>query len=253
MGDEDEAPKRPMIAARERGPGPARYSLPPTAGFLGHDPSKHMSPAYSFGLPARSQFREGRHIPGPKYFIDPEITRRGKEGFDRFTMKQRHGELSTFKTPAPSQYTHEKVHPPNEAHAPVYSMGSRTRFRKKDTVPAASSYDMPALIGPRIPNKPAAAAHSFAVRPNIGGYSEDLARTPGPGAYTPIEPNVIKTKKPRYSFGKRTTLPGDTTVKPGPGTYKPEGVYINKPKAPAFPVGIRHSDFVTPLIVDVTD
>ena len=89
--------------------------------------------------------------------------------------------------------------------------------RKKDTVPAPSSYDMPGLIGPRIPNKPAAAAHSFAVRPNIGGYSEDLARTPGPGNYTPIDPNVIKTKKPKYSFGSRTTLPGDTTVKPGPG------------------------------------
>lgn len=30
------------------GPGPGRYGLPPTVGFVGHDFTKLTSPAYSF-------------------------------------------------------------------------------------------------------------------------------------------------------------------------------------------------------------
>lgn len=30
------------------GPGPGRYGLPPTVGFIGHDFTKPTSPAYSF-------------------------------------------------------------------------------------------------------------------------------------------------------------------------------------------------------------
>lgn len=30
------------------GPGPGRYGLPPTIGFIGHDFTKPTSPAYSF-------------------------------------------------------------------------------------------------------------------------------------------------------------------------------------------------------------
>jgi len=39
--------------------------------------------------------------------------------------------LVTFKTPAPGAYSPEKVHPQGERHAPVYSMGNRTRYRKR--------------------------------------------------------------------------------------------------------------------------
>ena len=38
--------------------------------------------------------------------------------------------LDTFKTPSPGAYSPEKVHPQGERHAPAYSMGSRTRYRK---------------------------------------------------------------------------------------------------------------------------
>lgn len=37
----------------------------------------------------------------------------------------------TFKTPGPGTYRPEKVHPQGERHAPTYSMGSRTRYRKR--------------------------------------------------------------------------------------------------------------------------
>ena len=38
MADDDEAPKRPMIAARERGPGPARYVIQPMIAALDRGP-----------------------------------------------------------------------------------------------------------------------------------------------------------------------------------------------------------------------
>ena len=54
-----------------------------------------------------------------------------------------------------------------------------------------------------------------------------------------------------YSF-KLLSLT-DSTQKPGPGAHYPERVYINKRSPPKFSMGIRHSDYTTPLIVEVTE
>ena len=43
----------------------------------------------------------------------------------------------------------------------------------------------------------------------------------------------------------------DNTKKPGPGEYYPENVLITKPNAPKISLGIRHSEFMTPLILEV--
>ena len=45
----------------------------------------------------------------------------------------------------------------------------------------------------------------------------------------------------------------DSTQKPGPGAHYPERVHINKKSPPRFSMGIRHSDYTTPLIVEVTE
>ena len=45
----------------------------------------------------------------------------------------------------------------------------------------------------------------------------------------------------------------DSTKIPGPGAYSPDKVYVNKPAAPKFSLGIRHSEFVSPLIIEVRD
>lgn len=37
-----------------------------------------------------------------------------------------------FKTPSPSAYYKERVHPQGEKKAPTYSMGSRTKYRKSE-------------------------------------------------------------------------------------------------------------------------
>lgn len=39
----------PMIHARMTGPGPAKYKLPGTTGYMDHDGTKKKMPAFSFG------------------------------------------------------------------------------------------------------------------------------------------------------------------------------------------------------------
>jgi hypothetical protein len=74
----------------------------------------------------------------------------------------------------------------------------------------------------------------------------------------------VKERKPAYSLQGRTYVPAgdfliprahssDNTKKPGPGTHSPEKVAVHKKHAPAFSMGVRHSDYTTPLIVDVPD
>ena len=48
-------------------------------------------------------------------------------------------------------------------------------------------------------------------------------------------------------------VPIDTHTTPGPGVYKPEGVTVNKRSAPTYSLGIRHSEYMTPLILEVSD
>lgn len=124
-------------------------------------------------------------------------------------------------------------------------------------------------------------------RSQTGCFSEDLARTPGPGRYNTLDPNSVKGKAPAYSLLGRNNLPGgmfcfmihficsaailfvvivhpilhyivlpffsDSTQKPGPGAHMPEKVIVNRKAAPSFSLGIRHSEFVTPLIVEIAE
>lgn len=45
-------------------------------------------------------------------------------------------------------------------------------------------------------------------RAKTGGFSEDLAKTPGPGRYDTTDPSVTKTKRPAYTMGPRSFMPG---------------------------------------------
>lgn len=122
-----------------------------------------------------------------------------------------------------------------------------------DPTPSPNSYSLPAMLGSKVPNRFASAAYSMAGRGLTGGFAEDLAKTPGPGRYNAITPDTYIRRNPAYSMLGRSYLPGDSTIKPGPGAYSPEKVYINKTSAPKFSMGIRHSEYITPLIVEVRD
>ncbi|CAH1796692.1 unnamed protein product [Owenia fusiformis] len=243
--------KEIIISARERGPGPGRYALPSTCGDEAHDATKHKKPSYSFGR----RFKLSSFIcsPGPCYSINPHITRNGRDGTPVYSMLSRQKEINEFKTPAPGCYHPEKVHPPGERHSCKYSMGFRTRCRKRDLNPASNVYALPPVMGSTQANKQSYPSWSMTGRSHARNFAEDLAKTPGPGQYNAVQPNVMRNQAPRYSLLGRNHMPGDGTVKPGPGAHRPEVVDLNKPAAPKHSLGIRHSEFVTPLIMECKD
>ena len=190
--------------------------------------------------------------PGPVYFVNPYITRHGRDGTPMYSILGRQNDPNCFKTPSPGTYSPEKVHPQGERYAPAYSVGARSRYRKRDGNPAPNIYCLPQLLGPRQPNRLTDPSHSMTGRTDVGSYCEDLSKTPGPGQYNAIEPNIIRTKRPQYSMQGRSYMPRDNTQKPGPGQHSPEKVNLNKPNPPKPSLGIRHSDFVTPLLLPST-
>ncbi|XP_071261902.1 protein CIMAP1D-like isoform X2 [Salvelinus alpinus] len=254
----EEVKKRPIIAGREKGPGPGRYALPPTIGFIGHDFTKPTNPAYSFHGRMSNNLYGVDSSPGPQYYIDAKITRFGRDGNPAYSML---GRLNTafslaglFQTPGPGAYSPENAPPCNtQRRPPSYTMGSRTRYRTIDSVPAPNKYCLPALMGPQVPTKPASASYTMSRHCKLGGPSEDLSKTPGPGRYNSTDPSVYLPRQPAFSMLGRHGFPNDATLKPGPGTHNPEKVTVHKPRAPAFSLGIRHSEFVTPLVVNVAD
>lgn len=50
-----------------------------------------------------------------------------------------------------------------------------------------------------------------------------------------------------------TCFPADRTQKPGPGAHSPEKCQISYRKAPTYSLGVRHSEYMCPLIIDVSD
>ena len=87
-------------------------------------------------------------------------------------------------------------------------MGARTRYRKRDASPSPNSYTLPSLLGSRVPNKQASSAYSMAGRPITGSFSEDLAKSPGPGRYDTTEIVAYSPKAPAYSMLSRRTKAG---------------------------------------------
>lgn len=45
----------------------------------------------------------------------------------------------------------------------------------------------------------------------------------------------------------------DNTQKPGPGAHSPEKATVTKRVSPAVSMGIKHSEYICPLIIDTSD
>ncbi|KAB1251498.1 Outer dense fiber protein 3 [Camelus dromedarius] len=196
-------------------PGP-KYLIPPTMGFVKHTPTKLRAPAYSFrGAP---MLLAENCSPGPRYSVNPKILRTGKDVGPAYSILGRH-HTKTMLTPGPG--------------------------------PAA--YMLPVVMGPHTVGKVSQPSFSIKGRSKLGSFSDDLhkARTPGPAAYRQTDVQVTKFKAPQYTMAARVEPPGDKTLKPGPGAHSPEKVTMTKPCAPIVTFGIKHSDYMTPLVVDV--
>ncbi|KAH0625814.1 hypothetical protein JD844_034097 [Phrynosoma platyrhinos] len=226
--------------------------LPPTVGFVNHDYTRFTSPAYSFHQRLNNSIHLKDSSPGPCYYVEPELTRFGRARGPSYSILARakpQGKLEV-RTPGPATYSPERVPPPAQQRPPSYSIGARTKYRLVDPVPAPNSYTLPSLLGPRVPSKPSSPSFTITGWNARGSYSEDLRQTPGPGCYKTTDPNVYLCRSPAFSMLGRFKKPTSTFCTPGPGAHSPEKVTVHRTGAPSYSLGIRHSDFLMPLILD---
>jgi len=244
---------RVPIAATYAGPGPNVYKLPSLTGKIDHDPrsSHDERPAWSFGL--KSGKFDYESSPGPVYKPDDRVTKVGLDGTPKYSLYGRPTNLKQFQTPGPGTYEPEKAGVATFHQSPRYSFRARTKHAQEEKTPAPNSYSLPGLLCKTVESsRTQAPVYSLRGRSKIGGFSEDLTKTPGPGTYVTTDPSTYKTKRPLYSITGRNMLPSDGTVKPGPGAHSPEKVKVGT-SAPSFTFGVRHSVYLTPLICPVED
>ncbi|XP_062403364.1 ciliary microtubule associated protein 1B [Sardina pilchardus] len=239
---------RGPIAAFYSSPGP-KYALPGATGLNQHDPRKLKGPAFSFGT--RHRLFSNDCSPGPGYLVPSNITRVGRDGTPAYSLYSRRKDPQLFQTPGPGRYFPEKSGKMAYLSAPAYSLSARTRGFRNDQTPGPAAYMLPPVLGPTTVNKTSAPTFSLTGRSKIGSFHEDLQKTPGPGSYRVVDPCTYTHKAPQYSMIGRNAMPGDTTTKPGPGAHHPEQVTFTRGKAPSFSFGIRHSEFIAPLITAV--
>ncbi|CAM4682690.1 ciliary microtubule associated protein 1A [Lepidochelys kempii] len=241
-------PHRPRgpIMAHFTSPGP-KYAIQGTTGYLKHNPTKRKAPAYTF-KGARPSLLEACS-PGPRYYVEPSMTRKGKEVAPAYTMCGR-PKVKTEVTPGPSDYSTEKSKKHVYESAPVHSMSFRTGSFRVDSTPGPGAYTIPRVMGPNTVDKTASPCYSMKWKSKLGRFDEDLHKTPGPAAYKKTDTDVYKKRAPKYSMSSRTK-PAGTVRHPGPGDYHPGKVTLTKPCAPVVTFGIRHSEYTMPLTVDV--
>jgi len=176
------------------------------------------------------------------------------DGTPHYSLYGRQQDGTSFKPPGPGAYSPEGSGPSSKPMPPAYSFGVRHKHRKTDNTPAANCYTLPNMLGTTIQSaKRQAPCYSLTGRNKTGSFHEDLQKTPGPGAYNTTNPNNYRQQQPQYSMTSRNIMPGDSTMKPGPGAHSPERVWVHKNQQPQFSFGIRHSQYLAPLIVDVQD
>uniref|UniRef100_A0A3B1K7N9 Ciliary microtubule associated protein 1B n=1 Tax=Astyanax mexicanus TaxID=7994 RepID=A0A3B1K7N9_ASTMX len=242
-------PHRPRgpIAALYRSPGP-KYGLPAVTGINDHDPRKRKAPAFSFGT-RHKQFSLSCS-PGPGHLVPSNITKVGRDGTPAYSLYSRPRDPKPFQTPGPGKYSPEISGKTTFYSAPAYSLSGRSNGYRRDQSPGPAAYMLPNVMGSNTVSKRSAPNFSFSGRLKVGSFHEDLQKTPAPGTYSVVDPNIYTPRSPHYSMTGRNMMPGDTTKKPGPGTYCPEQVTFTRLKAPSFSFGIRHSEYTAPPIID---
>lgn len=244
---------RGPIAAMYSSPGPC-YGLPGLVGQRTHDPRSGHSKAPSFPFGVRHGKFSDDCSPGPCYFPSPKVNRDGQDGTPHYSLYSRQRDSTQFKTPGPGAYKPESVGQCAHYRHPAYSFGIRNRHRRIDESPAPNKYQVPAVLGKTVDSgKPQAPQYSMSSRFKYGSFHDDVSKTPGPGTYKETDINAYKSKQPLYSMTSRNVMPGDATKKPGPGAHSPENVWMHKRQMPISSFGIRHSEYLAPLIVDICE
>lgn len=238
MNKTPEERKAQLSSYWDRGPGPAGVMLPPTVGFIDHDKTRKQMPAYSLGLQLPSTLIRKGNGPGPVYAIQKGLTAKGLDTGLAYTMRPKTKilELNT-ETPGPAAYT--PMINVNRRKAPEYSMSWRTRTIERGRFSPGPIYLLPPAIGPKIPDKNAAAEVTIKGR----GRTEDtIFRSPGP-IYDIGSPNIIKNKGGEVTIKGRWRALKAQSCNAGPGSYNvQEAIPFSRYQPPAFSMGIRHSE-----------
>ncbi|XP_065603645.1 ciliary microtubule associated protein 1A-like [Cyrtonyx montezumae] len=217
-------------------------------GYVGHSPTKARAPVYSFigfKLPAVDSCG-----PGPCYFVEPAITRKGKY-MAPGTHLQGRPRTKTAITPGPSDYCIEAASRHVFKCPAVPSVASRREPIQTDRTPGPDTYTLPRLIGPNAAYTSASPCYSLTGRSQRGRFDEDLAKTLGPASFPRVAVDACRTRAPAYTMGARPKPGAANAAKPGPADYSVgRGVMLIKPQAPVCTFGIQHSIYTTPLIAE---
>ncbi|XP_047452797.1 outer dense fiber protein 3-B [Mugil cephalus] len=241
---------RGPIAALYGSPGP-KYALPGLTGGENHDPTEPKAPMFSFG--SRYKEKNTSCSPGPKYVIPSNITGHGRDGTPAFSLHSRPKEIQKFETPGPGRYSPESSGKLIFHSTPSFSLYGRTKEGRNWQTPGPASYSLPPMLGPKTTTTPSAPAYSLYGRSKNGSFHEDLKKTPGPAAYKAVDPSIYRKKTPQHSITGRNFTPGETTQKPGPGAHYPERVTMTRAKPPSFSFGLRHSEYMLPIIINTDE
>ncbi|XP_070227473.1 ciliary microtubule associated protein 1B isoform X1 [Bos mutus] len=239
-------PHRPRgpIGALYRGPGP-KYKLPPSTGYIMHDPSRPRAPAFTFG--ARLPAQQTSCGPGPGHLVPARMTVRGLDSAPAYSIFGRPRHAAPFLTPGPGRYFPERAGNAAYPSAPRHTIAPRNwGLRLESQTPGPGTYTMPSLLGPRVVGKVSAPNYSIYGRSAVGSFCEDLSKTPGPCAYHAVNPGVYKPRAPQFSMLPRTSFPQGNTLNPGPAAYNVD--QHRKPRGWTF--GIRHSDYLAPMMTE---
>ncbi|XP_032065416.1 outer dense fiber protein 3 [Thamnophis elegans] len=236
-------PHRPRgpIMAQYTSPGP-KYCIQGATGYVSHIPTKRKAPAYSMygAKPPSSK----DNVPGP-YFVQGTVTNRGIKTGPSYSLSGR-TETKVETTPGPACYSPDKAKKVIYKASPMHSMGYRTHGGKVDSTPGPNNYMIPEVIGPHSVATVGSPSYSMTGKNKLGRFDEDLHKTPGPAAYHKPSVEIYKKSAPKYTMAGR--LKDQKTDKmPGPAEYELGKISC----VPVCSFGIRHSDYTTPVIVDV--
>jgi len=241
-----EARRQQLSSYFDRGPGPGGILLPPTVGYEHHDPSRKRNPAYSLGLKLPSTLIAKNGGIGPAYMIPKGLTAKGMSLGLAYTMRpQWRIPASNEFGPGPGAYL-PNINV-NRRKAPEYSLSMRTRLIERGKVSPGPIYLLPPCIGPKIPDKMAAAECSIKGR---GRDASTIFRSPGP-IYDIGRPDLIRPKGGEVTVKGRWKELKSQSVNAGPGSYNIDETTKKIWRSPpAFSLGIRHSEFAGTMMTD---
>ncbi|CAL8073685.1 unnamed protein product [Orchesella dallaii] len=231
--------RKPKLTFYERGPGPAGYTLPPLVGKPKHGLTHRINPEYSIGLKLNSAFMRRNIGPGAAAYLIPQhLKANGYFAGFKYTCRQKMPLIDKRVVPPPNMYTLPNTNRYRHK-APTHYIGARTPLINKKVSPAPNTYILPPAIGPRIPDKLAAAECTLkGVR-----KPKDMYRSPGP-IYDIGKPELVKPKGPAFTMRIRWKEL-QNLYNAGPASYTPLFPPPCPCKTPAkgWPLGVRYNDF----------